>query len=761
MIVDSSANRGDRAPSGRDWIVWLGVALITAAVILLRFAIEPVLYGQAPFLILLIAPVLAAAWGGFAPGAVATAVCFVAGEVLFINADGSMLPANGAEWIRAGFFVSEGLLFSWLFEERRRATATARQREHRFRDAIEAAPTGMLLTGQDGRIVFANAAARRGFGYSAEEFRRLTIEDLVPPALRDSHRRDRTEFSRAPQPREMGAGRELRARRQDGSDFPVEIGLGPMPTEGEHLVLAAVVDVTERHRTHARLVDAERRQRFLLKLTEKLQSLATPEEMMSAATQALGEHLGVAQLGYGEVDAAQQFVIIERDWNDGRIPSVVGRHRMNDYGPQFILDMKAGRTAAIPDITLDPRTNAPEVQKAYEAIHTRAILNAPLIRHGRMVAMIFTHHPEPRPWSPEDISLAEETCARIWTAVERVRAERAARISLELLDRAGAAARVGAFVDTLEGPGSLRWSDRMFEIMGVPPGPTPDREQAFERFPPAVRTILREAMARMLEGGEPIEIELPLLQRGSSASWVRIYVAPTMKDGRCVELSGAMQDISDRKQLELEVVRATNQERERIGEDLHDDLGQVLTAATLQVGAFRRTLGRATSPEEQRAEIEAIERNLEHARTVCRSLARRYVAPVSASSFLAMLRQLGRDLADGRDCTVRGDELPPGTPPTTAQELYRIAQEALSNALRHSQCRKLRLQLQVDAERLVLAIEDDGIGLKPQPAETGVGLTSMRSRAARIGGIITLGAGPLGGTRVTVTCARAEAATPA
>jgi len=234
-----------------------------------------------------------------------------------------------------------------------------------------------------------------------------------------------------------------------------------------------------------------------------------------------------------------------------------------------------------------------------------------------------------------------------------------------------------------------------------------------------------------------------------------------MRDGRCVEISGAAQDISDRKQLELEVVAATNQERARIGEDLHDDLGQVLTAATLQVGAFRRTLGRATSPEEQRAEIEAIERNLEHARTVCRSLARRYVAPVSASSFLAMLRQLGCDLADGRDCTVRGDELPPGTPPTTAQELYRIAQEALSNALRHSHCRKLRLQLQVDAERLVLAIEDDGIGLKPQPAETGVGLTSMRSRAARIGGIITLGAGPLGGTRVTVTCARAEAATPA
>lgn len=122
MIVDSSANQTDRAAGGRDWIVWLGTALITAAVILLRFAIDPILYGQAPFLILLIAPVLAAAWGGFAPGALATVVCFVAAEVLFINPDGSLLPSNGAEWIRAGFFVSEGLLFSWLFEERRRTT---------------------------------------------------------------------------------------------------------------------------------------------------------------------------------------------------------------------------------------------------------------------------------------------------------------------------------------------------------------------------------------------------------------------------------------------------------------------------------------------------------------------------------------------------------------------------------------------------------------------------------------------------------------
>lgn len=68
------------------------------------------------------------------------------------------------------------------------------------------------------------------------------------------------------------------------------------------------------------------------------------------------------------------------------------------------------------------------------------------------------------------------------------------------------------------------------------------------------------------------------------------------------------------------------------------------------------------------------------------------------------------------------------------------------------------LETRVDAERVTLSIEDDGVGLaEGQQAGAGVGLTSMRSRAARIGGIITLGRGPQGGTQVVVTCARADA----
>lgn len=72
--------------------------------------------------------------------------------------------------------------------------------------------------------------------------------------------------------------------------------------------------------------------------------------------------------------------------------------------------MKAGRSVAIADVGLDPRTNAPEIRRAYEAITTRAFLDVPLVRDGRLVSMLFVNHPEPRSWADEDVSLAGETC---------------------------------------------------------------------------------------------------------------------------------------------------------------------------------------------------------------------------------------------------------------------------------------------------------------------------------------------------------------
>jgi len=201
------------------------------------------------------------------------------------------------------------------------------------------------------------------------------------------------------------------------------------PGGGVEAIIHHVEDVTESARLRARSEAVEARQSFLLRLGDALRPLHDPEEMQAEACRLLGGHLGAAQVGFGRIDAAQERVAVRRDWNDGRLPSVVGTWRMDDFGPAFAAAMRRGETVAIPDIAEDPKTGAPDVAAAYAGIGTRAILDLPLVKGGRMVAMLFIHHPEPRPWSAAEVEVAGETCERLWDAAERARAEEALRES--------------------------------------------------------------------------------------------------------------------------------------------------------------------------------------------------------------------------------------------------------------------------------------------------------------------------------------------
>ncbi|MBI4903897.1 MAG: PAS domain S-box protein, partial [Acidobacteria bacterium] len=121
-----------------------------------------------------------------------------------------------------------------------------KQAEQQFHLAVEAAPNGMVVADADGEIVLVNASTERMFGYTREELIGRPVELLVPERFRNSHQRDRHNFLSGPEVRPMGAGRDLHGRRKDGSEFPVEIGLNPIQTEGGTLVLGSIIDITER-----------------------------------------------------------------------------------------------------------------------------------------------------------------------------------------------------------------------------------------------------------------------------------------------------------------------------------------------------------------------------------------------------------------------------------------------------------------------------------------------------------------------------------
>jgi GAF domain-containing protein len=102
---------------------------------------------------------------------------------------------------------------------------------------------------------------------------------------------------------------------------------------------------------------------------------------------------------------------------------------LEEFGPAFIADLANGNDIVIEDVRLDPRTSTPEALATFRRVSIGAFLNIPLIRHGRLAAMLAVHNRLARCWSGTDVSVAREVADRVWTAVERNRAEVALRYS--------------------------------------------------------------------------------------------------------------------------------------------------------------------------------------------------------------------------------------------------------------------------------------------------------------------------------------------
>jgi PAS domain S-box-containing protein len=299
------------------------------------------------------------------------------------------------------------------------------------------------------------------------------------------------------------------------------------------------------------------RDRYRLALTERLRDAVNAQAMMEIATETLGEYLGVAQVGFAEVEDDQAHVQVHRDWNDGRIASVVGRWHIDDFGPDFIRDIKAGQTIAIDDVELDARTNSAEALANFAKIGTRALLNIGLIRDDQMRALLFTHHHEPRSWTLEDIEIVHETVERLWAAVERARAderltqsEAVARARADQIEALFSAAPVGLAVLDRD----LRYinvNERLAEMNGVASADHIGR--TLREVVPDLDAQAVEALDQVLAGQELLGIEfvgMTPAQPGVVRTWRSNWVPMRDASGEICGATLSGEEITDEKAIQ-------------------------------------------------------------------------------------------------------------------------------------------------------------------------------------------------------------------
>lgn len=252
--------------------------------------------------------------------------------------------------------------------------------------------------------------------------------------------------------------------------------------------------------------------------------------------------------------------------------------------------------------------------------------------------------------------------------------------------------------------------------------------------------------------------EYRVVRPDGSVRWVRERTFPVRDGtGKVVRVVGIAEDNTDRRRLEREIIEVSDREHARIGQDLHDSLCQKLVALAFDMGSLERRLAERAVPEAMSVcQMSGLLDDLiTEARATARGL---FPVQLETDGLGAALQQLAANVhARGSvECHAQCDESVFVRENAMAIHLYRIAQEAVNNAVKHGKARSIQIQLRTSPDRVELRVMDDGAGIVlPRPRKGGMGLHIMEYRARMIGGTLSIERGNTGGT--VVSCVASQA----
>lgn len=238
---------------------------------------------------------------------------------------------------------------------------------------------------------------------------------------------------------------------------------------------------------------------------------------------------------------------------------------------------------------------------------------------------------------------------------------------------------------------------------------------------------------------------------------ISVTISPIRDSGGVIiGASKVARDITERKRLEKEIIEISNREQQRIGQDLHDGLCQELTGIELMCQVLEQKLAKNSKAEaRQVGEIgEHIRQAIGHTRKLARGL---FPVELETNGFMSALQELvaHAEKLFKVDCRFECDGPVSVRDNVAATHLYRIAQEAINNAVRHGKAKRIVVSLKSDGKKAALTVADNGVGFSNQARKgSGMGLHTMKYRAGVVGATLQIGSDNGEGTAVTCIFSR-------